>query len=139
MLPFFEEHGAQIRTILSDNGREYRGRPDRHRYELSCNWRTSSTEPRRLGDLSRTASANVSTAPFSKSISGSKGRTTWYEAVEEMEKDLDVYLATYNRRRPHQGRSMKRRTPYGVFKAGIARKRTRRPSANKEVKGAART
>ncbi len=33
-LPFFEEHGVKVRTILSDNGREFCGRPDRHPYEL---------------------------------------------------------------------------------------------------------
>ncbi|MDE0074407.1 MAG: macro domain-containing protein [Gammaproteobacteria bacterium] len=66
-----------------------------------------------------------------------KGRTTWYETVEEMQKDLDVYLETYNRRRPHRGRGMEGRTPYDVFKAGIPRKRTRKPSAGKEVKKAA--
>ena len=28
VLPFFEAHGAHIDTILSDNGREFCGRPD---------------------------------------------------------------------------------------------------------------
>ena len=54
-----------------------------------------------------------------------------------MQKDLDAYLATYNRRPPHRGRGMEGRTPYEVFKAGISRKRTRKPSARKEVKKAA--
>ncbi len=31
-LPFFEDHGVKVQTILSDNGREYCGRPDRHPY-----------------------------------------------------------------------------------------------------------
>ena len=67
-----------------------------------------------------------------------KGRTTWYESVEEMQKDLDGYLETYNTRRPHRGRGMDGRTPYEVFKAGIPRKqRTRKPSARKEVEIAA--
>ena len=34
VLPFFEKHGAKVVTILSDNGREFCGRPDRHPYEL---------------------------------------------------------------------------------------------------------
>ena len=51
-----------------------------------------------------------------------------------MQKDLDVYLETYNQRRPHRGRGMEGRTPYEVFKAGIPRKRTRKPSAKKEEK-----
>ncbi len=33
-LPFFEEHAVKVQTILSDNGREYCGRPDKHPYEL---------------------------------------------------------------------------------------------------------
>ena len=67
-----------------------------------------------------------------------KEPTIWYETVEEMQKDLDVYLETYNRRRPHQGRGMKGRTRYAVFRAGIARKGTRKPSASKEVKSSVR-
>ena len=54
-----------------------------------------------------------------------------------MQKDLDVYFETYNRPRPHCGQGMEGRTPYEVFKAGISRKRTRKPSARKEVKKAA--
>jgi transposase InsO family protein len=34
VLPFFEKQGVKIRTILSDNGHEYCGRPDKHPYEL---------------------------------------------------------------------------------------------------------
>ena len=34
VLPFFEEQGVKIQTILSDNGREYCGRPGKHPYEL---------------------------------------------------------------------------------------------------------
>jgi len=34
VLPFFEEQGCRVETILSDNGRESCGRPDRHPYEL---------------------------------------------------------------------------------------------------------
>ena len=44
---------------------------------------------------------------------------------------------TYHRRRSHQGRGMKGRTPYVVFKAGIARPRKRKPSTGKEVNAAA--
>ena len=54
-----------------------------------------------------------------------------------MQKDLDAYLETYNQRPPHRGRGMEGRTPYDVLKAGIPRKRTRKPSAGEEVKKAA--
>ena len=52
-----------------------------------------------------------------------------------MQKDLDAYLETYNRQRPHPGRGMKGRTPYEVFKAGIPKwSPARNKSARKEVK-----
>ena len=34
VLPTFEEHGGNVETVLSDNGREFCGRPDQHPYEL---------------------------------------------------------------------------------------------------------
>jgi len=52
-----------------------------------------------------------------------KGRTTWYESVEEMQADLDAYLELYNTKRPHRGRGMEGRTPYAVFKAGLKQAR----------------
>ena len=33
-LPFFEAHAVKVQTILSDNGREYRGRPDKQPCEV---------------------------------------------------------------------------------------------------------
>ena len=41
-----------------------------------------------------------------------KGRTIWYESVSEMQEDLDAYIETYNRNRPHRGRGMEGRPPY---------------------------
>ena len=39
-----------------------------------------------------------------------KGRTTWCEILEEMQKDLDGYLETYNPWRPrHEGQDALRR------------------------------
>ena len=43
------------------------------------------------------------------------GRTQLDESVEDMQKDLNAYLITYNTQRPHQGRGMKGRTPAEVF------------------------
>ena len=54
-----------------------------------------------------------------------------------MQENLDVYLETYDQRRPHRVRGMEGRTLYEVFKPGISRKRSREPSAGKEVTKAA--
>ena len=60
-----------------------------------------------------------------------KGRTTWYESVDEMQADLDAYIETYNRNRPHRGPGMQRRTPYQVFKKGIREPRSRKKSTKR--------
>jgi hypothetical protein len=56
-----------------------------------------------------------------------------------MQKDLDVFLVSYNTKRPHQGRGMKGRTPYQVFKERLPKKtkKTATQPAGKEVKKAA--
>ena len=40
-----------------------------------------------------------------------KGRRTWYNTPEEIQRDLDEYLAYYNLKRSHQGYRLKGRTP----------------------------
>ena len=121
-LLFFEEHAVTVQTVLSDNGREYCGQPDKH--------------PLRAHPVARghrTPHHHGRQAPV-----GIKGRTDWYETVAEMQKDLDAYLETYNTHGPHCGRGMEGRTPYEVFKAGIpAKSPARKKPARKEVKTAA--
>ena len=63
-----------------------------------------------------------------------KGRTTWHESVGEVQEDLDAYIETYNRNRPHRGRGMEGRPPYQVLKNGIRKPRTRKKLTKKEVK-----
>lgn len=48
-----------------------------------------------------------------------KGRTKWYEGIDEMQKDLDGFMKDYNQTRPHQGRNMNGRTPYQAFVEGL--------------------
>ena len=134
VLPFFEKQGVKIRTILSDNGREYRGRPDKHPYELFLQLKDIEHRATKVGR----PQSNGFIERFHRTLLEEhlriKGRTTWYETVEEMQKDPDVYLET---RRPYRDCGMEGRPPYDVFKAGIPGKRTRKPSARKAVKKAA--
>ena len=74
----------KVQTVLSDNGREYCGQPDKH--------------PLRAHPVARghrTPHHHGRQAPV-----GIKGRTDWYETVAEMQKDLDAYLETYNTHGP---------------------------------------
>jgi transposase InsO family protein len=143
VLPFFEKHGIRIETILSDNGREFCGREDRHPYELFLQLEEIEHRTTKV----RRPQSNGFIERFHRTLLDEHlrvmGRSKWYETVEEMQKDLDEYLVTYNTKRPHRGRNMEGRTPIQVFKAGIKKqepkqqKTTTTKTTKKEVKKAA--
>jgi transposase InsO family protein len=115
VLPTFESHNASVTTILSDNGREFCGRPDRHPYELflqleGIEHRTTKVRRPQSNGFVERLHRTLLDEHFRV-----QGRTKWYETVEEMQKDLDTYLHHYNHKRPHQGRNLGGRTPYKAF------------------------
>jgi len=119
VLPFFETHSAEIKTILSDNGREFCGRPDRHPYELFLQLEGIEHKTTRVGRPQSNGFVERLHRTLLDEHFRVKGRQKWYESVEEMQKDLDAYLAFYNQKRPHQGRGMNGRTPEQAFKDGL--------------------
>ena len=71
VIPTFEANTAKINTVLSDNGREFCGRPDQHPYELFL--QLEDIEHRLPSSArSRTASWSASIAPCLTSTSASK-------------------------------------------------------------------
>lgn len=121
VLPFFEKHDAAVQTILSDNGREFCGRPERHPYELFL--QLEGIEHRKT--QVRRPQSNGFVERFHRTLLEEhfriQGRTKWYETLEEMQKDLEAYLVQYNTKRPHRGRKMNGRTPYQVFQEDLKR------------------
>ena len=115
VLPFFEQHEARITTILSDNGREFCGRPDRHPYELFLQLEGIEHRTTRV----RRPQSNGFVERLHRTLLDEhfrlQGRKKWYETVEQMQADLDAYLKVYNTERTHQGRNMNGRTPYRAF------------------------
>ncbi|ARB45435.1 IS481 family transposase [Alloalcanivorax xenomutans] len=123
VLPFFEKHNARISTILSDNGREFCGRPDTHPYELFLQLEEIEHRTTRV----RRPQSNGFVERMHRTLLDEhfriKGREKWYESVDEMQTDLDDYLVRYNTKRPHQGRDMNGRTPYAVFMKGLPKEK----------------
>lgn len=119
VLPFFDEHKIRIDTILSDNGREYCGRPDKHPYELFLQLEDIEHRTTKV----RRPQSNGYVERLHRTLLDEhfriKGREKFYESVDEMQADLEAYLVTYNTKRPHQGRGMNGMTPLQAFKKGL--------------------
>ena len=133
VIPTFEAHGAKIETVLSDNGREYCGRPDRHPYELFLQLEEIEHRTTKV----RRPQSNGFVERLHRTLLDEHfrvmGRTKFYESVDEMQDDLDAYLETYNTKRPHQGRNMKGRTPNTVFIDGLAKPKNKKEETQKKA------
>ncbi len=119
VIPTFEAQGAKIETVLSDNGREFCGRPDQHPYELflqleEIEHRTTRVKRPQSNGIVERLHRTLLDEHFRV-----EGRRTWFETIEEMQVVLDAYMETYNQRRPHQGRGMNGRTPATAFIEGL--------------------
>lgn len=109
VLPFYRKHRIPVKSILTDNGREYCGR-ETHPYEmyLSLNdidhRRTKVRRPQTNGFVerfNRTALDEFFRPAFRKKV---------YGKIPHLQKDLDEWLRFYNFERTHRGyRNMGRR------------------------------
>jgi len=119
VIPTFEAKGTKIDTVLSDNGREFCGRPDRHPYELFLQLEDIEHRTTRV----KRPQSNGIVERFHRTLLDEhfrvEGRKTWFETIEEMQAVLDQYLVVYNTKRPHQGRGMNGRTPVTAFIDGM--------------------
>ena len=131
VLPTFEEHGGKVETVLSDNGREFCGRPDQHPYELFLQLEDIAHRTCRV----KRPQSNGIVERFHRTVLDEhfrvEGRRTWFETIEEMQIALNAWLVTYNTARPHQGRGMNGRTPIRAFTDGLPKPDTKRRAADK--------
>ena len=123
VLPFFDEKKIKVKSVLTDNGREYCGRPDRHPFELFL--QLEEIEHRRT--KVRRPQSNGFVERLHKTLLDEhfriKGREKFYEGINEMQEDLEEYLKYYNEKRAHQGRNMRGRTPKQAFFDGVRKEK----------------
>jgi transposase InsO family protein len=119
VLPFYEDLGVPVGAVLTDNGREYCGREDRHPYELllqieEIEHRTTRIRSPRTNGFVERMNRTLLDECFRIA-----GRTTWYLEVEEIQRDLDRFLEYYNLQRSHQGYRLKGRTPAQALREAL--------------------
>ena len=92
VLPSFEVVDARIEVVLSDNGREFCGRPDRHPYGLFVlleliKHRTTKVKRPQSNGIVEWLHRTLIDEHF-----GTKGRRTWFETIDEVQRVLDDYI-----------------------------------------------
>ena len=115
VVPFYDEHEVKLCRVLTDRGTEFCGSPERHEYQLYLavedidHTKTKTKSPQTNGiceRFHRTVLDEFYRVAFRKKI---------YRSIEELQTDLDSWLAEYNSRRPHQGRWCYGKTPMQTF------------------------
>ena len=115
VIPFFDEHEIPLCRMLTDRGTEYCGNPEHHEYELYLaiedidHTRTKARSPQTNGICER----------FHKTVLDEFYRIAFrkriYATIEQLQADLDDWMAEYNQARPHQGRWCYGKTPMQTF------------------------
>lgn len=118
VLPFYAAEGVDVLRILTDRGTEFCGRIDQHDYELYLavndieHTKTKAQSPQTNGiceRFHRTILNEFYQVTFRKKI---------YTTLDELQNDLDVWIAHYNNERTHQGKMCCGRTPMATFEDG---------------------
>ena len=118
VLPFFSSQEMGLIRILTDRGTEYCGKVEQHDYELYLgvngieHTKTKARHPQTNGICER----------FHKTILQEfyqvAFRRKLYLSLDELQADLDAWLAYYNNARTHQGKMCCGRTPVQTLIAG---------------------
>ncbi len=118
VLPFFAEQEIPMLRVLTDRGTEFCGKVEHHDYQLYLaingieHTKTRARRPQTNGICER----------FHKTILQEFYQVTFrkklYDNLEELQKDLDVWIVTYNNERTHQGKMCCGRTPIETFTDG---------------------
>jgi transposase InsO family protein len=119
VLPFYEALGVEIGSVLTDNGREFCGKPDSHPFELllaleDIQHRTTKVRSPQTNGFVERMNRTLLDECFRV-----EGRKTWYVTPSEIQRDLDRFLAYYNLERSHQGYRLKGRTPAQALREAL--------------------
>lgn len=115
VLPFFAEQKVPMLRVLTDRGTEFCGKVEHHDYQLYL----AINEIEHTKTRARRPQTNGICERFHKTILQEFYQITFrkklYDNLEELQKDLDVWVANYNNERTHQGKMCCGRTPMETF------------------------
>jgi transposase len=118
VLPFFDEEQMQLLRVLTDRGTEYGGKIEKHPYQLFLHLndiehtQTKARHPQTNGCTER-LNQIIQEEFYSVAF-----RKTLYTSLDQMQADLDVFMAGYNNERTNQGKRCQGRTPKQTWDEG---------------------
>lgn len=120
VLPVYEAEGIALERLLTDNGREYCGRPLHHPFELylavqQIEHRNTKVHSPKTNGFCERFHRTLKEEFFSVAL-----RKKLYVSVQELQEDLDTWLRFYNEERSHHGYRTQGRTPWQAFQDGLA-------------------
>jgi transposase InsO family protein len=116
VIPFFDESDVRLLRILTDRGTEYCGNREHHEYQLYLavedidHSRTKAQHPQTNGiceRFHRTMQDEFYSVAFRKKL---------YRSLDELQTDVDQWVAEYNESRPHSGKYCFGKTPMQTFR-----------------------
>lgn len=109
--PFYEALAIEVGAVLTDNGREFCGKPESHPYELVLAMQGVEHRTTKVATLRTNGFVERMNRTLLDECFRVAGRQTWYITPAEIQRDLDTFLRYYNLERSHQGYRLKGRTP----------------------------
>jgi len=115
VLPWYEEQGVSVLRILTDRGTEYCGNREHHEFQLYLavenidHSKTKAHHPQTNGICERfhkTIQDEFYSIAFRKKV---------YLNLDELQKDLDLWIEDYNTQRTHSGKFCFGKTPMQTF------------------------
>lgn len=119
VVPFYDQNNINLLRILTDRGTEYKGKRERHEYELFLALEnvdhtfTKAKSPQTNGiceRFHRTILNEFYQIAFRKKV---------YKSIDELQKDVDEWIDYYNNKRPHSGKKCEGRTPMQTFRESV--------------------
>ena len=115
VIPWFEEEEIRVLRILTDRGTEYCGNREHHEFQLYLaiedieHTTTKAKSPQTNGICERfhqTIQNEFYATAFRKKV---------YSSIEELQKDVDIWMEEYNNERTHTGKYCFGKTPKQTF------------------------
>lgn len=115
VLPFYAAHDVVLARVLTDNGREFCGRPLHHPYELYCTVQQLEHRTTKVASPETNGMVERFNRTLKEEFFSLAYRRKFYDSVDALQTDLDNFVRFYNEQWAHQGYRTQGRTPLQTF------------------------